>query len=152
MKRRQLIRASAAMALAAGLSAPALAAYPDRPITLIVPWGAGGGTDAVGRYIGTELEKELKRPVNVVNRTGGSGVVGHTAISSAPPDGYTIGIITVEITMMKHVGLTQLDLQHIPSLPRAHTVARKEILRLHGELQLDAPGQVRVRKAGLVPA
>lgn len=109
MKRRQLIRASAAMALAAGLSAPALAAYPDRPITLIVPWGAGGGTDAVGRYIGTELEKELKRPVNVVNRTGGSGVVGHTAISSAPPDGYTIGIITVEITMMKHVGLTQLD-------------------------------------------
>ncbi len=109
MKRRTLLSASAAVALSLGLSAPALAAYPERPITLIVPWGAGGGTDAVARFIGVELEKELKQPVNVVNRTGGSGVVGHTAISSAKPDGYTIGIITVEIAMMKHVGLTQLD-------------------------------------------
>ena len=46
------------------------------------------------------LEKELKQPVNVVNRTGGSGVVGHEAIAKAAPDGYTIGLITVEITMM----------------------------------------------------
>ena len=109
MNRRTLLRSGAAAALLAGLATPALAAYPERPITLIVPWGAGGGTDAVARYIGVELEKALKRPVNVVNRTGGSGVVGHTAISSAAPDGYTIGLITVEIAMMKHVGLTTLD-------------------------------------------
>ncbi|MFM6932816.1 MAG: division plane positioning ATPase MipZ [Novosphingobium sp.] len=50
------------------------------------------------------------------------------------------------------LGLTQLDLQYIPALPRAHSVARKEILRLHGELRLEAPGQAMVRKAGLVPA
>ena len=56
--------------------------YPQRPIQLIVPWGAGGGTDATARIIGTLLEKELKQPVNVVNRTGGSGVVGHQAIAS----------------------------------------------------------------------
>jgi tripartite-type tricarboxylate transporter receptor subunit TctC len=48
----------------------------------------------------------LKQPVNVVNRTGGSGVVGHAAIASAPPDGYTLGIITVEISMMHWQGLT----------------------------------------------
>jgi tripartite-type tricarboxylate transporter receptor subunit TctC len=52
----------------------ALAAYPERPITLIVPWGAGGGTDATARIIGSLLEKELGQPVTVVNRTGGSGV------------------------------------------------------------------------------
>ncbi len=75
---------------------------------LIVPWGAGGGTDATARIIATLLEKELKQPFNVVNRTGGSGVVGHDAIAKASPDGYTIGLITVEITMMHHVGLTQL--------------------------------------------
>src|SRR5438874_12144757 len=86
----------------------ALAQYPQRPIQLIVPWGAGGGTDATARIIGSLLEKELKQPVNVVNRTGGSGVVGHQAIASSAPDGYTIGLITVEITMMHHVGLTQL--------------------------------------------
>lgn len=56
----------------------AFAAYPERPITLIVPWGAGGSTDATARIIATLLERELKQPVNVVNRTGGSGVVGRT--------------------------------------------------------------------------
>jgi len=86
----------------------AFAQYPQRPVQLIVPWGAGGGTDATARIIATLLEKELKQPFNVVNRTGGSGVVGHDAIAKATPDGYTIGLITVEITMMHHVGLTQL--------------------------------------------
>ena len=86
----------------------AFAQYPQRPVQLIVPWGAGGGTDATARIIATLLEKELKQPFNVVNRTGGSGVVGHDAIAKATPDGYTIGLITVEITMMHHVGLTPL--------------------------------------------
>jgi tripartite-type tricarboxylate transporter receptor subunit TctC len=83
--------------------------FPSRPITLIVPWGAGGGTDATARIIGSLLEKELGQPVNVVNRTGGSGVVGHAAIASAPPDGYTIGMATVEISMMHWQGLTELN-------------------------------------------
>jgi tripartite-type tricarboxylate transporter receptor subunit TctC len=99
----------AAVALAAlVVSGVAAAAYPDRPITLIVPWGAGGGTDATARIIGTLLEKELKQPINVVNRTGGSGVVGHSAIAQSPADGYTIGLITVEIGMMHWQGLTDL--------------------------------------------
>lgn len=85
------------------------AAYPERPITLIVPWGAGGGTDAVARILASLMEKDLGQPVNVVNRTGGSGVVGHQAIASAPPDGYTIGLITVEIGMMHHQKLTELS-------------------------------------------
>ena len=90
------------------MSLGALAQYPQRPIQLIVPWGAGGGTDATARIIGSLLESELRQPVIVVNRTGGSGVVGHAAIASAQPDGYTIGMITVEIAMMHHVGLTPL--------------------------------------------
>jgi tripartite-type tricarboxylate transporter receptor subunit TctC len=84
------------------------AEYPLRPITFIVPWGAGGGTDAVGRIMASLLERDLGRPVNVVNRTGGSGVVGHSVIANARPDGYTIGILTVEIAMMHHQKLTQL--------------------------------------------
>jgi len=96
--------AGAAMLTAVG----AQAAYPDRPITLIVPWGAGGGTDATARIIASLMEKDLGQPVNVVNRTGGSGVVGHAAIAQAPADGYTIGLITVEIAMMHWQGLTEL--------------------------------------------
>jgi len=93
---------------AALIASSAFAAYPERPITLIVPWGAGGGTDATARIIGSLLEKELGQPVNVVNRTGGSGVVGHAAIAQSTPDGYTIGLITVEIGMMHWQGLTEL--------------------------------------------
>ena len=83
--------------------------YPTRPVTLIVPWGAGGGTDATARIIGSLLEKDIGQPVTVVNRTGGSGVVGHSAIASAAPDGYTIGMATVEIGMMHWQGLTELS-------------------------------------------
>lgn len=103
--RRSLGLLAAGLAFAVGT---AQAAWPERPITLIVPWGAGGGTDATARIIGSLLEKELKQPVNVVNRTGGSGVVGHQAIASAAPDGYTIGMATVEIGMMHWQGLTEL--------------------------------------------
>src|ERR671919_2322892 len=96
---------ASALSLAAGT---AQADYPERPITLIVPWAAGGGTDATARIVASLLEKELGQPVNVVNRTGGSGVVGHSAIATAPPDGYTLGVMTVEIAMMHHQGLTDL--------------------------------------------
>ncbi len=111
MKRRMLLALAGTAVSAAllGASAPAAAqSWPNRPITLVVPWGAGGGTDATARIIGSLLEKDLGQPVNVVNRTGGNGVVGHSAIASAPADGYTIGMITVEISMMHWAGLTAL--------------------------------------------
>ena len=111
MKRRTTLAAlGLGLAAALGLTAPATAAdYPERPITFIVPWGAGGGTDAVGRILASLLEADLGQPVNVVNRTGGSGVVGHSAIATAQPDGYTIGMATVEIAMMHWAGLTDLS-------------------------------------------
>ena len=98
----------AALAAASLVAGNAQAAFPERPITVIVPWAAGGGTDAVARQISHMLERDLKQPINVVNCTGGSGVVGHQAIASAAPDGYTIGMITLEINMMHWVGLTEL--------------------------------------------
>lgn len=106
--RRLLLAGLAAAALAATALPAAAQNYPNRPIQLIVPWGAGGGTDATARILASLMEKELGQPVNVVNRTGGSGVVGHAAIASAPPDGYTIGLATVEIGMMHWQGLTDL--------------------------------------------
>jgi len=106
---RRVLGAAALAACAAFGIGSAHAAWPERPVTLIVPWGAGGGTDATARIIGSLLEKELGQPVTVVNRTGGSGVVGHAAIASSPPDGYTIGLITVEIGMMHWQGLTDIS-------------------------------------------
>ncbi|WP_375461801.1 tripartite tricarboxylate transporter substrate binding protein [uncultured Enterovirga sp.] len=110
VSRRSFVASAVAGAgVMAGIGqASAQAAYPSRPITMICPWGAGGGTDATVRIVSSLLEKELGQPVNVVNRTGGSGVVGHAAIAAAPPDGYTLGMLTVEISMMHWQGLTEL--------------------------------------------
>jgi tripartite-type tricarboxylate transporter receptor subunit TctC len=109
MLRRTLLCSALSLA-AVAVATPVMAQsdYPNRPIQMIVPWGAGGGTDAVARILGTLLQQELGVPVNVVNRTGGSGVVGHSAIATAKPDGYTIGVVTIEIDMMHWQGLTDL--------------------------------------------
>lgn len=110
--RRFALVAGTALVLGTSLVTAVQAAdWPAKPVTLIVPWGAGGGTDATARMIGTLLEKELGVPVPVVNRTGGSGVVGHSAIASAAPDGYTIGVATLEIGSMHYQGLTTLTYQ-----------------------------------------
>ena len=106
LTRRGLLGAAPALTL--GLAAaPALAQpqWPTRPVQMLCPWAAGGGTDAVLRVIAILLEKELGQPFNVVNRTGGSGVVGHAAIAQAQPDGYTLGMITAEICMLHWQGL-----------------------------------------------
>ncbi len=85
--------------------------YPNRPITYIVPWAAGGMTDLSSRIVAAVLQNVLDQPVNVVNRTGGGGVVGHLAISQARPDGYTLGAVTVDISLLHHTGLTELTYQ-----------------------------------------
>ena len=86
----------------------AFAEYPEKPIQLIVPWAAGGGSDAAARGIAAALEVELGTTINVVNRTGGGGVVGHTVMAAAKPDGYTLGFITGELNMMHWQGLTKI--------------------------------------------
>ena len=67
--------------------------YPDRPITLIVSYTAGGGTDNGARVLQSYLEKELGVAVNIENKPGGSGWLGWAELANAKPDGYTIGYI-----------------------------------------------------------
>ena len=83
--------------------------FPNRPITFICPWGAGGGTDRISRQLAFLLEQELGVPVNVVNATGGGGVTGHSRGARARPDGYTITMVTVELNMLHWRGLTSIS-------------------------------------------
>lgn len=106
MKRRYAIAAAALLAASSLLPAgAALAAWPERAVTVIVPWAAGGGTDATARAVAMQLEKRFGQPFNVVNRTGGGGLVGHITIANAPADGYTLGVITIETTMYEAQGI-----------------------------------------------
>ena len=82
--------------------------YPNRPVTLVCPWAAGGGTDRVSRQLAVHLEAALGVPVNVINATGGRGVTGHSRGLHARPDGYTMLLATVELNMMHWSGLTGL--------------------------------------------
>lgn len=80
----------AALVAATGL---AKADYPERPITLVVGYPAGGGTDIQSRALGPYLEKALGQPVIVENREGAGGLIGATYIAQSEPDGYTIGAL-----------------------------------------------------------
>ncbi|MBV7482161.1 tripartite tricarboxylate transporter substrate binding protein [Bordetella sp. BOR01] len=86
------VLAAASMAMAA----PAVLAYPDRPITVINPWTAGGPADTVARPILEKLSQRLHQPVVLENRAGANGVIGASYVARAKPDGYTL--------LFSHVG------------------------------------------------
>jgi len=82
------------VAFAVGAGAALAAAYPDKPIRLIVPYAAGGPTDLAGRAIAKALSEELKQPVIVDNRGGGGGRIGADAVARMAPDGYNLLLTT----------------------------------------------------------
>jgi len=77
--------------------------FPEQDITLIVPWGAGGGTDAVARVLANQAEEHVDVSINVENRTGGGGAVGHGQGARANADGYTVTLTTVELVIQPHI-------------------------------------------------
>jgi tripartite-type tricarboxylate transporter receptor subunit TctC len=90
------IRLSAATLIVAFIATgSAHAQYPERGVTLIVPYGAGGGTDITARLLAKDLEPVLGKPVTVENRAGGGGWVGWGALAAARPDGYMLGYLNV---------------------------------------------------------
>ena len=77
--------------LSAGHGASAQQDYPNKPVTIVVPFTAGGATDLSARVIAQLLSKELGQPFVVMNRAGASGMIGMASVASAAPDGYTLG-------------------------------------------------------------
>lgn len=104
---KKFLSLCAAAALFAASSA-ASADFPEKDITLIVPWSAGGGTDTIARALAKSGKKHLGVNVNVVNKTGGGGVVGMGAAKTARPDGYSVGMITFGLSTYKLMGLSDM--------------------------------------------
>jgi len=64
--------------------------YPDKPITLVVPFAAGGNLDVMARLVGSSMSRTLGQSIVVSNRGGAGGLIGHESVARAQPDGYTI--------------------------------------------------------------
>ena len=155
-----LTRRHALGSAAALLATPAFgqARWPNRPVQMLCPWAAGGGTDAVLRMIAILLEKELGQPFNVVNRTGGSGVVGHAAISQAQPDGYTLGMLTAEICMLHWQGLTEITYRNYtplglmnndpPGIQVNASAPYQDVKQLADAIKASRPGQMKCSGTG----
>ena len=79
-----------AATITAGSMASSQGSFPNKPITVIVPYGAGGGTDTTGRFLANEAEEYLSQPIAVINRSGAGGTVGTAEAAAAAPDGYTL--------------------------------------------------------------
>jgi tripartite-type tricarboxylate transporter receptor subunit TctC len=155
------VRRLAAVMLAALASAPAVAQdYPARPVTIIVPFAAGGGTDMVARMVATRLEQRLGKPFVIENRPGGGSTTGANTAAKANPDGYTLLMapsptMAVAVTIYKHlpydpaadfvplvlVAQTPFALIVHPSLP-IHSVA--ELIKYAKE----KPGSLSYGSAG----
>jgi tripartite-type tricarboxylate transporter receptor subunit TctC len=100
-EKRIMIRAGALLAAAVLLACPCARAqsYPSRQITLIIPFAAGGSNDLVGRAIGKKLSETWGQPVVVENRPGAGGMIGTSAVAAAPPDGYTLLLVSTTFTI-----------------------------------------------------
>ena len=116
MKRREFILLFAGAMVGGTLATPPFVVhaqtpgnYPDRPITLIVPYAPGGGNDVVARAVADPMSKSLGQPVVIENRAGAGGSVGTRQVAKAAPDGYTLGLggtgtLAIDPTLYPNVG------------------------------------------------
>jgi tripartite-type tricarboxylate transporter receptor subunit TctC len=147
-----------AVALLAGiLPAAAQTDYPAKPITLIVPFPAGGRTDVVGRIVAQSLQSAIGKAVAVVNKPGASSVIGATQVADAEPDGYTLGFfstsaVTAQYTVPTPMSLKNYELIAIVNAdPAAIAVGYNAAWQTLKDLVDEArkkPGQLRI---GMIP-
>jgi tripartite-type tricarboxylate transporter receptor subunit TctC len=157
-----MIKAGAMLAAALVVASPAARAqtYPSRQITLIIPFTPGGSNDLVGRAIGKKLSEAWGQPVVVENRGGGGTLIGSTAVAKAPPDGYTLLLVSPTFTINPATRKTMpfdtaRDFTPIAFMGRAPllvTTSNKLPVQSAGELFALAkskPGQITYASAGL---
>lgn len=90
-----VLTGTVALAINAAVSTPVLAAFPEKPIRIVVPFSPGGGTDLVARTMGITMSKELGQPIIIDNKPGGGTIIGTDVVAKSLPDGYTLVMATM---------------------------------------------------------
>lgn len=136
-------RAAAAAALCLGLALPALAAYPDRPITLVIPFAAGGSTDVVGRLVAERMGAELGQQIVVQNVAGAGGSLGAGQVARAEPDGYTILMGTVATHALNPLILKQKPYDPVADFaPVSLLILVPNVLAVNPELPVETVAEL----------
>lgn len=136
-------RAVAAAALCFGLALPALAAYPDRPITLVIPFAAGGSTDVVGRLVAERMGAELGQQIVVQNVAGAGGSLGAGQVARAEPDGYTILMGTVATHALNPLILKQKPYDPVADFaPISLLILVPNVLAVNPELPVETVAEL----------
>ena len=128
---RRAALAAIALCALAPLSAQAQAGFPNKPITLIVPFAAGGSTDLVARVVAEQMRHELGQMIIVDNRAGAGGQLGTEAVVRAAPDGYTIGMATVSTMAVNPIFYDKAEATNRQLLPLVNLVSIPSILSVH---------------------
>jgi tripartite-type tricarboxylate transporter receptor subunit TctC len=117
MQRRHLLATAASYPFALSLPARA-ASYPERAVELVVPFAAGGGTDALARVFADSAKKHFPQTLLVVNKPGASGAIGWNEVINSKADGYKLAMMTVEITTLPHLGLVKFSHEDFAPIAR----------------------------------
>lgn len=113
------------------ISQDVMAAYPEKPVTWIVTWPAGGRTDVTSRMFASALEKILGQPVLVVNKPGAGGVVGAKEVAMARPDGYTISQMSISMILTQYTAPTPTNLKDY--IPVAQLLSSPALVTVHAK-------------------
>ena len=155
--RRAALMALAGIGLTAFAQAQPASAYPDHNIELIVPYAAGGGTDALARAFADVSRKYLKQSIVVNNKPGASGSIGWTDVINSKPDGYKLALVTVELTFLNSLGLVKFThdaltpiarLNFDPSAITVRADAPWNTIEEFLAASKKAPGEMRMGNAG----
>jgi len=160
MLKRALVLATATLALALAPVAQAqTAAWPTRPIRLVVPYAAGGPTDLIGRKVATLMAARLGQPIIIDNKLGAGGTIGVDNVLRSPPDGYTLALVApgpvAGMFALAKVPYTQADIQYLTLLARNPAVIGVNVksgIKTLAELvkaARNAPGTLNFSSAGL---
>jgi tripartite-type tricarboxylate transporter receptor subunit TctC len=158
--RRSVLAGVAGLAAAAPLRDGRAAPFPERTITLVVPFAPGGSTDILARIVTEHLQRSLRQPVIVENRTGASGNIGTAAVARSAPDGYTLLFNTMSVHTMNHALFTAMPfdgvgdfspitlLAHVLNTMVAHPSIPATNVREFIEYAKASPGKIAYASAG----
>lgn len=141
-------------------SVAAAASYPEGPVRLIVPFGAGGITDIIARHLGKQMSEELGQTVVIENRSGAGGTIGAQALSTAAPDGYTVFMGTVGTQVVNPLIMPKINYDPDQFVPIGMISGSPYVLAARSGLNLDSlqalvdyakqnPGKLNFGSAGI---